>query len=137
MFTIFQHVLPGDNNGANKSPIRGGVFDKVFELNGNRPVGFALSGTPFGKEPFDGIYEIKYNIVTGSYSDNFDGYLFLHPIDNEPKAMPLTEVFTDEFVAEMKRRASVLQMDDYRGIWFGETASNLTKKYIIKVLTEP
>lgn len=137
VFTIFQHVLPGDNNGANKSPIRGGVFDKAFELNGNRPVGFALSGSPFGKEPFDGIYEIKYNIVTGCYSDNFDGYLFLHPIDNEPKAMPLTEVFTDEFVAEMKRRASVMQMDDYRGFWFGETASNLTKEYIIKVLTEP
>lgn len=137
VFTIFQHVLPGDNNGANKSPIRGGVFDKAFELNGNRPLGFALSDSPFGKEPFDGIYEIKYNIVTGSYSDNFDGYLFLHPIDNEPKAMPLTEVFTDEFVVEMKRRASVLQMDDYRGIWFGETASNLTKVYIIKVLTEP
>lgn len=137
VFTVFQHVKPGDNRGSNKSPIRGGVFDKAFEINGNRPIGFALSGSPFGKEPFDGIYEIKYNTRTGSYSDNFDGYLFLHPIDSEPIATPLTDVFTDDFVVEMKRRASVMKMEDYRGIWFGETASNLTKEYIIKILMEP
>ncbi|MDE7410986.1 MAG: hypothetical protein K2M94_03005 [Paramuribaculum sp.] len=31
VFTVFQHVLSGDNNGENKSPIRGGIFDLAFE----------------------------------------------------------------------------------------------------------
>ncbi|MDE5635097.1 MAG: hypothetical protein K2I52_02160, partial [Muribaculaceae bacterium] len=101
VFTVFQHCLSGDNSGRNKSAVRGGIFDKAFELNGNRPIGFKLANSPFGVEPFDGIYEIKYKTASGSYSDNFDGYLFLAPLADEPKAKPLTEIFTDEFVAEM------------------------------------
>ncbi|MDO5394540.1 MAG: hypothetical protein Q4F07_01100 [Bacteroidales bacterium] len=135
VFTIFQHVLPGDNSGNNKSPIRGGVFDKAFEAIGNRPLGFCLADSPFGSEPFDGIYEIKYNIATGSYSDNFDGYLFLCPIADEPKARPLTEIFDDEFVAEIKRRASAMGTENVRQIWFGKAALELTKEYIIQILT--
>lgn len=136
VFTIFQHIISGDNSGNNKQPIRGGVFDRAFEINNNTPVGFSLAGSPFGKEPFDGVYEIKYNISTGSYEDNFDGYLFLHPIADEPKATPLTEIFTDDFVAEMQRRASVMGWDNLRGIWFGKKASELTKEYIIDVLSQ-
>ncbi len=136
VYTIFQHVMPGDNSGRNKRPIRGGVFDKAFELNGNRPIGFELANSPFGKEPFDGIYEIKYNIHTGSYSDNFDGYLFLHPLANEPVATPLTEIFTDEFVEEMKRRASVMGLENLRYLWFGRPAAELTKEYIINDLLQ-
>lgn len=60
VFTVFQHTMSGDNVGGNKSAVRGGIFDKAFELNGNRPIGFRLAGSPFGAEPFDGIYEIKY-----------------------------------------------------------------------------
>lgn len=136
VFTIFQHVLPGDNGGNNKSPIRGGVFDKAFEADGNRPIGFRLADSPFGNEPFDGIYEIKYEMVTGSYSDNFDGYLFLAPIAGEPKARPLTEIFDDEFVAELKRRASAMGTEHVQRIWFGKTAPELTTEYIIQNLTE-
>ncbi len=131
VYTIFQHVMPGDNSGNHKRPIRGGVFDKAFELNGNRPIGFELADSPFGEEPFDGIYEIKYNISTGNYSDNFDGYLFLHPLENEPVATPLTEIFTDEFVKEMKRRAAVMGLENLRRMWFGRRAPELTKEYII------
>lgn len=136
VFTIFQHVLSGDNNGNNKSPIRNGTFDKAFRQNGNRPVGFRLAGSPFGNEPFDGIYEIKYNAATGTYSDNFDGYLFLHPIADEPKSEPLAEIFSDEFVEELKRRASVLGNGHIKSIWFGKTAPELTKDYIIKTLQQ-
>lgn len=137
VFTVFQHVLPGDNRGGNRSLIRHGVFDQAFEAAGNRPVGFALAGSPFGTEPFDGIHEIKYNIATGSYADNFDGYLFLHPLATEPVAEPLTEIFTDGFVAEMKRRASVMGMSGLRRIWFGVTASEMTREGIIRDLTQP
>lgn len=136
VFTVFQHVMPGDNHGGNKSAIRGGIFDRAFELDGNRPIGFRLADSPFGTEPFDGIYEIKYNTATGKFEDNFDGYLFLAPLSNEPKAIPLTEVFTDEFVAEMQRRASVMGYDNLRQIWFGRRASDLTKEYIIETLMQ-
>lgn len=134
VFTVFQHVMCGDNHGGNISAIRGGIFDKAFELNGNQPIGFKLANSPFGAEPFDGIYEIKYKTATGRFEDNFDGYLFLAPLSNEPKAVPLTEIFTDEFVAEMKRRADVMGYDNLRQIWFGRRASDLTKEYIIETL---
>lgn len=136
VFTVFQHVLPGDNHGGNKSTIRGGIFDQAFEINGNKPVGFVLAGSPFGNEPFDGIYEIKYNTSTGSYADNFDGYLFLAPLKNEPKAKPLTEIFTDDFVVEMQRRATVMGMENLRWMWFGRRSHELTKEYIIETLLQ-
>lgn len=136
VFTIFQHNFSGDNRGGNKTVVRGGIFDKAFELNGNRAVGFKLAKTPFGMEPFDGIYEIKYKTTTGSFADNFDGYLFLAPLFDEPKARALTEIFTDEFVSEMQRRASVMGNDNLRYIWFGRRASELTKEYIIDTLSQ-
>lgn len=136
VFTVFQHVLSSDNSGNNKSAVRGGVFDKAFELNGNKSVGFKLADSPFGVEPFDGIYEIKYKTATGAYADNFDGYLFLAPLADEPKAEPLTEIFTDEFIAEMRRRAAVMGSDNLRQMWFGRRASELTKDYIIERLSE-
>ncbi|MCI9284799.1 MAG: hypothetical protein HFJ91_03140 [Muribaculaceae bacterium] len=136
VFTIFQHALSGDNSGRNKSAIRGGIFDLAFEKNGNRPVGFELADSPFGNEPFDGIYEIKYNTATGNYAENFDGYLFLAPLENEPKAIPLTEIFTDEFVVEMQRRATVLGMENSRWMWFGHRSSEMTKENIIEALLQ-
>lgn len=136
VFTVFQHVMPGDNRGGNKSAIRGGIFDAAFEQNGNKPIGFRLAGSPFGAEPFDGIYEIKYKTATGSYQDNFDGYLFLAPLANEPRNIPLTEIFTDEFVAEIQRRASVMGYENSRHLWFGRRASELNKEYIIQSLLE-
>lgn len=136
VFTVFQHVLPGDNHGGNKLPIRGGVFDAAFELNGNKPIGFKLANSPFGAEPFDGIYEIKYKTASGSYQDNFDGYLFLAPLSDEPKAKPLTEIFTDEFVVEMQRRASVMGYEDLQYIWFGCRAPELTREYVIQTLLQ-
>lgn len=136
VFTIFQHILSGDNSGNNKRPLREGVFDKAFDMNHNKPIGFKLAGSPFGQEPFDGIYEIKYDISTGSYADNFDGYLFLHPIATEPTATPLTEIFTDEFVKEMQRRASVMGLENIRGIWFGRTAPEMTRDHIVTTLAE-
>lgn len=136
VFTVFQHVMSGDNHGGNKSPIRGGIFDKAFELNGNKPLGFKLANSAFGAEPFDGIYEIKYKTATGRFEDNFDGYLFLAPLSNEPKSVPLTEIFTAEFVVEIKRRAVAMGYDNLRQIWFGRRASDLTKEYIIETLMQ-
>lgn len=98
VFVVFQHAISGDNSGRNKKPLRGGIFDNAFAMYGNRPVGFALKDSPFGKEPFDGIAEIKYDYRTGSYADNYDGYLFLHSLADEPQNMALTEIFTSAFI---------------------------------------
>ena len=58
----------------------------------------------------------------------------LHPLDNEPQAAPLTEVFTDEFVDEIKRRAKLMGNENNRNFWFGRKATELTKQYIVEIL---
>lgn len=136
VFTVFQHAIPRDNMGGHRSAIRGGIFDQSFAAAGNRPVGFALHGSPFGKEPFDGIYEMKYEAESGNYQDNFDGYLFLHPLVNEPTNKPLWEVFSDQFIAEMQRRSAYLGWDKYDDVWFGCKISELTKEKIRQALSE-
>ena len=136
VFTIFQHVLTRDNGGGHPSAIRGGIFDEAFAENGNRPVGFVLQDSPFGKEPFDGVYERKYNIETGTYQDNFDGYLFLHSLKDEPQSIPLLEVFNDEFVKEIQRRSTYLVWNGRPEILFGHKVSELTKEIIYETLTK-
>ncbi len=136
VFTVFQHNISIDNSGRNRKLIRGGIFDKAFELNGNKPIGFDLENSPFGAEPFDGIFEIKFDHRTGNFEDNYDCYLFLHSLEEEPQNGPLLEIFTQEFVDEMKRRAEVLGLMEYRAMWFGVTAPELTREKIIKNLTD-
>lgn len=79
---------------------------------------------------------MKYDFRTGTYADNFDGYLFLHPIDNEPQNPPLLEIFTPEFISEMKRRAAVLKLENARWMWFGTTSGEMTTESVIKALTD-
>lgn len=134
VFTVFQHSMSGDNNGRNKAPIRGGVFDYAFEQDDNRPIGFDLKNSPFGKEPFDGFYERKYMATAGTYYDNYDGYLFLHSLADEPRNTPLLEIYTEEFVEELKRRAEILGTSDQPGYWLGRKAKDLTLDYIKSVL---
>lgn len=135
VFAVFQHTISRDNMGGHRSAIRGGIFDQAFAEVGNRPVGFVLKGSPFGKEPFDGIYEMKYQAGTGAYQDNFDGYLFLHPLDGEPTNEPLWEVFSDQFISEMQRRSAYMGWGEYKGVWFGYKASELTKERIRQALS--
>ena len=132
VFTVIQHIISGDNGGRHRSPLRGGVFDDAFTRNGNRPVGFVLRDSPFGKEPFDASYEHKYLADTGSYEDNYDGYLFLHPLDDEPQNEPLYAVFDDGFIQEMMRRAKAFGMEN--DIWHGCKASEMTKEEVLKHL---
>ncbi|MCQ2117658.1 MAG: hypothetical protein MJY76_05940 [Bacteroidales bacterium] len=136
VFLVFQHVLPGDNSGKHKSQIRGGIFDKAFEINDNRPVGFSLVGSPFGEEPFDGLYELKYNAKAGKYKDNYDGYLFLHELKSEPRNEPLMDVFDNSFISEMKRRSHYTGWDNHKDVWFGYNADELSKDKIEQALSD-
>ena len=136
VFTVFQHAISRDNMGGHRSAIRGGIFDQAFAEVGDQPVGFALQGSPFGKEPFDGIYEMKYQARAGTYQDNFDGYLFLHPLADEPTNEPLWAVFSDQFISEMQRRSAYMGWDKYKDVWFGYNVSELTKEKIRQALPE-
>ena len=108
----------------------------AFAEVGDQPVGFALQGSPFGKEPFDGIYEMKYQAGAGTYQDNFDGPLFLHPLADEPTNEPLWAVFSDQFISEMQRRSAYMGWDKYKDVWFGYNVSELTKEKIRQALSE-
>ncbi len=134
VFTIYQHNLTGDNMGRYKQPIRTGLFDRAFDATGNKPIGFKLEGSPFGEEPFDGIYEYKFNPNAKTFVHNFDGYLYLCDVKKEPQGEILESIFTQEFVDEMKRRAKCLDMEDNRDFWFGVKACDMTPQVIIDAL---
>jgi len=111
IFSIFTHSPRISNNGYTYGEIRKGLYDYAFEKNGNNPVAFDLQNSPFGKELFDASSEICFNMKTGAFEDNYDGYIFLQPLDEELTNTPLYEVFTDEFINEIKRRANIIGED--------------------------
>jgi hypothetical protein len=76
------------------------MFDYAFCKNGNHPVAFELSKSPFGNEPFDGFFLEG----EGKYKDNYDGYIFLGPLDKEESPALLLEMYNEKFILEMDRR---------------------------------
>ncbi|MCD7935319.1 MAG: hypothetical protein LUG98_00505 [Tannerellaceae bacterium] len=131
VFTIFQHVVTSDNNGRSKKLIRHGFFDRAFELAGNQPVAFNLKGSPFGAEPFDGVGDgVLYDPRAGSFADNYDGYIFLQPLKEEESDYVLLDIFTNEFVEEIKRRAAYFGMAPDSRYWFGLQVQEMTPETI-------
>lgn len=100
VYTFFTHCPRTDNFKTIRERIRNGVFDSAFAINGNKPVAFELINSPFGNEPFDGLYLDGY----GKYHDNYDGYIFLGPLEEEPGFKPLTEMYDEPFIRELDRR---------------------------------
>ena len=134
VFTIFQHTPIGNNNGYLPGLIRQGLFDYVFEINGNKPVAFPLVNSPFGAEPYDADYDMCFDRRVGNFEDNFDGYIFLQPLkDEEGDYILYEEIWSDTFVDELKRRLAFINRDINR--WFG-IEGEITKEKIIKVFKE-
>lgn len=133
VFSVFPHMPIISNNGTYHGKIRHGVFDHVFAKLGNKAIAFNLKNCPFGKEPFDGIYEITYDNRVGIYQDNYDAYLFLEPLEMEAEEYFLYELLTDEYVDELKRRAKISGSSLQR--WFGvaeETKEAIISHYKLK-----
>ncbi len=128
VFSIFSHGPIISNNGTIHGKVRQGVFDRAFAEYGNKPLMFNLKDSPFGKEPFDGIYEISYDEKVGSYQDNYDAYLYLESLESEDEEYFLYEILTDDYVKELKRRAKMSGSSIKR--WFG--VDEETKEAIIK-----
>ncbi|MDR1552028.1 MAG: hypothetical protein LBS69_01010 [Prevotellaceae bacterium] len=130
VFSIFTHSPNMSNNGVIFGKLRKGLFDCVFEQNGNIPIAFNLYNSPFGNELFDAA-DIRFDIQTGTFADNFDGYIFLQSLHEEVKNIPLYELYSDDFVEEIKRRARVCNIGDI----FGIHADDITKEKIHEILT--
>ena len=94
-YTIFEHS-PRNDDGR----IRYGMFDYAFYKTGDHPIAFELKNSPFGKEPFDGLYPEGF----GRYQDNYDGYIFFGSLDNEPNGEILLDLYSDKFINEIDRR---------------------------------
>lgn len=119
LYTIFQHSPRVEEGAAKYERIRHGIFDYSFYKLGDNPRAFDLKGSPFGNEPFDGLnYE-----GSGTYLDNYDGYIFFGSLDSEPNGECLYDLYTDKFITEMDRRLQLV-------------GSSLTKDWGIKELSK-
>ncbi|MCL1969708.1 MAG: hypothetical protein FWF65_09220 [Bacteroidetes bacterium] len=130
VFTIQRHVPCMTNNGA-FGLVRQGLFDYVFEKNGNQPVAFNLDDSPFGREPYDADLDNAFDSRAGNYANNFDGYIFLQPLKDEDSDYILYDIVSDKFVNEIKRREAISGWKLYRSI-----KGELTKEKIIESLKE-
>lgn len=104
VFIVTQHTAVGDNHGRFYGLSRYGLFDEAFRRYGDVPIAFDLLNSPFGNEYYDVQQELRFAMDCGSYSDYYDGLIFLGPLENEPYDYLLYELFDDDFIAEMKRR---------------------------------
>ena len=129
VFTIFTHSPRVDNHIIVKERIRHGVFDYAFLKNGNVPVGFNLKNSPFGKEPFDGLYIDG----SGTYQDSYDGYIFFGDLNNEPIGEVLFELYNESFIKEIDRRYKLIGFD-FMKEW--ELDSLSTKSLIDKIVSQ-
>ncbi len=123
IFSILTHGPCSDNYGGVFGKARNGLFDYVFEKTGNQPLAFPLKNSPFGKEPYDMSEEWRAEPLIGNYEDCYDGYIFLGPVEEEEASYVLYEMFTEEYIVELKRRAEILQAKKIWGIPVEEVTS--------------
>jgi len=60
-------------------PIHHGIWDKAFEINRKRPVGFDLKDTPFGEDSFNSHMTLRGINSKLKYSDIYTGVVFDRP----------------------------------------------------------
>jgi len=126
-YAIFTHCPRIDNFIIVHERIRHGMFDYAFYKNGDKPVAFDLKNSPFGKEPFDGLYLDG----SGNYQDNYDGYIFLGSLDTEPNGELLLDMYDNKFISEIERRYKL-----YGGSFTKDWELNeLSRKAVINKIT--
>jgi hypothetical protein len=131
IFSIMTHSTAGNNTRSCSRQIRYGLFDNAFEVNGDYPVAFDFKSSPFAEEYFDAIEEIRFEIDCGTFEDFYDGYIFLGPLKDEEYDYTLFEIFTDDFIEELKRRAFVANS---KTGWYDIPIEELTKERIVNLL---
>jgi hypothetical protein len=129
VFTILQHGPVMRNVGGALGLVRQGLFDATFEITGNKPIAFNLSGSPFGAEPYDADFDDAFDSRAGNYANNFDGYIFLQPIKDEDADYILYDIYNEDFINEMQRRITIVGWGNLNR-WF-DIEGEVTKEKII------
>ena len=125
IFTIATHGPSIDNQGNIYGRVREGSFDSAFFKYENMKVAFALKNSPFGSEAFDLLQ--RQNIF-GTYEQNYDGYIFLGPLDSERASEYLFDLYSDSFIKELDRRWTFTGRD-FKKDW---NIQELSKKAIVE-----
>gem|GEM_PF-410843 len=105
VYAFFQHMPVQTNVGEVDGRLCLGLFDSAFAEIENRPVAFPLDTGPFGEQPFDAFPDRN---VAGTYSDGYDAYLYLGPLEQEVFSPLIAGFYTDEFVQELERRTRIM-----------------------------
>ena len=86
--------------------IQTGKWDAAFKANKNKPIGFNLKNSPFGKDHFD-LAGILTNL---KYEDVFTGMVFYKPIEEHILIYGNPNFVTPDFLPEMIRRHEIGRM---------------------------
>lgn len=133
VFITCPHSGINGNTGKMKGMTNKGIFDYSFAENGNKPVAFNLTNSPFGKKHFDLMIELP-SESAGNFENYFDGYIFFMPLEEEGPYFVLPELFTEDFLQELHRRASICGYDDWQE--YGVKIKAITMNDIHKYLQE-
>lgn len=103
LFSIVQHGPVIANMGRVSGRTCMGLFDEAFTANGKSPIAFSLRDGPFGTQRYDlnGDY---CDSSMSLYSEAFDGYVYLGPLEQETFSPLIPEFYTDDFVKELDQR---------------------------------
>lgn len=102
VFTVFPHSPVVSNNGETKGRIALGLFESAFAELGNRPMAFSLDRGPFGEQVFDASPDLP---TFDPFRKGYDAYLYLGQLEDESFSPLVPGFYTDEFTAELDRRA--------------------------------
>ena len=84
-----------------------GIWDSAFEENGNVPVAFDLSDTPFGRAEYIGNHML--NVAPSqTMQDAYDALIFLAPVEIQHQTAMVDYIYTDKYKQELERRSKFL-----------------------------
>lgn len=103
VFCILQHGPVITNMGKVLGRTCLGLFDEAFANNGNAPVAFSLTDSPFGEQRYD-FNGDRCQFSISNFQEAFDGYAYLEPLENEIFSPLIPGFYTDEVVQELDQR---------------------------------
>lgn len=95
------------------APVQGGMWDAVFKYNGNKPIGFDLKGSPFGKDYYDMVENMITQVLEETieydlnYQDVFHGFIFYKPFEDLEMRWGIPGIITKDWEEEISRRLSI------------------------------
>jgi len=100
---VFQHYFVPV--AEDTTLIHDGLWDAAFYLNGDKPAGFDLKGSPFGQDVFD-FYGNLYS-SGNTYETVFDGMVFLGPLKDRMLSGPYPGFYDPAYDQQVKERCAV------------------------------